>query len=48
MHNQTMKQQQLETLKQLVTLMSMDNDLPRDLQLTFQDIEEYIKRNTKN
>jgi hypothetical protein len=48
MHNQTMKQQQLAILKQLVSLMSIDNDLPRDLQLVFQDIEEYITRNTKN
>jgi hypothetical protein len=44
---QEVKKKQLETLKQLVTLMSIDNDLPRDLQLTFQDIEQYINRNTK-
>jgi hypothetical protein len=37
--------QKLEALQNLINLMRADKDLPRDLQVTFQDIHDYIVRN---
>ena len=37
--------EKLEALEKLVELMSKDRTLPRDLQLTFQEIHDYIVRN---
>ena len=37
--------QKLKALQNLIDLMAKDKDLPRDLQITFQDIKDYIIRN---
>lgn len=37
--------QKLEALQKLINLMSEDKDLPRDLQIEFDEIKNYIKRN---
>ena len=34
--------QKLQALNNLVILMAKDKDLPRDLQITFEEIEDYI------
>lgn len=35
----------LKALNKLIYLMAADNDLPRDLQITFQEIHDFIIRN---
>ena len=42
----TTKQQQLEALTKLIDSMSSEKDLPRDLALTFEEIKQYIIRNS--
>lgn len=37
--------EKIDLLTKLIILMSKDKELPRDLQLTFQDIKDYIIRN---
>ena len=37
--------QKLEALQNLVNLMKADKDLPRNLQLTFEELHNYIIRN---
>jgi hypothetical protein len=44
MPNDTTKEK-VKILNKLIDLMSKDNDLPRDLQITFQEIYQYITRN---
>jgi hypothetical protein len=39
------KKEILETLEKLIRLMSKEKELPRDLQLTFEEIHDYIIRN---
>lgn len=36
--------EKLEALNKLITLMSIDKDLPRDLQIEFDEIKNYITR----
>ena len=40
------KKEQIEALHNFVKLMNKEKSLPRDLQLTFEEIEDYILKNS--